>query len=287
MYSWRMKRQIICACGVVVLLTLIPKSPVLWAQIPPSAPHSIVSSRPVSQLRNQLQEYYGKVITYEEPLWSWYGELEQMGKSPTLLVPKAVGFTMPQMSGAEKDIGLSVAQALDAYHQQTNGPRFRIIRSRLGLHIVPDQVHGASERFEPARNMLDAYIAVPSEQRSASQHVLAIIAAVAATTGVQFKYGLGNPDSIFGRDFAAEPTQFMWGTTGSVARDALVDLFDRSATTFSWVLNCQAGTQPKDRYCGFFPDPIVIPTVLDNGKVDRRAILFDRCAKCPPLPGVR
>jgi hypothetical protein len=158
---------------------------------------------------------------------------------------------MPHQAPSISKLGDALAAALEAYHQQTAGPRFRILTSRLAFHIVPDQVHSApSGSFERAKNPLDFYILVPSEERTPAEHVLAINAAITAATGVPLRYGMLNADA-FNEQFEDEVSRFTWGATGLIARDVLLDLLDRSATTFSWELLCQAAVQPKDHFAVF------------------------------------
>jgi hypothetical protein len=68
----------------------------------PSAANVITSPRPLGDAALlRLQEMYGKVVTYEEPLLTWRGELQAMpGRDPEgkwQLFAKPQSFTMPEI----------------------------------------------------------------------------------------------------------------------------------------------------------------------------------------------
>jgi hypothetical protein len=83
---------------------------------------------------------------------------------------------------------------------------------------------------------------------------------------------------------------FPWGAYSAVARDALLDLFNQSATTLSWRLMCQASAQASDRFCVLNVGVIEVPVTDSNGKpvTDShgkpvmRGLKYDRCRNCSP-----
>src|SRR5262249_54013331 len=136
------------------------------------------------------------------------------------------------------------------YHQQTSGPRFQILTSKWGYHIVPLQVRDASGALAPATSLLDSRIIVVQEERTAQGHLTALAAAVSVSTGTRLEETAvpGKPRG-FDEAFRARPERFSWGAASMVARDALINLLDRSATSFSWHLYCQAASQAEARFC--------------------------------------
>jgi hypothetical protein len=70
-----------------------------------------------------------------------------------------------------------------------------------------------------------------------------------------------------------------------VARDTLIDLWNQSATTFSWQLMCQA----SDRVCALNVGAIEVavtdsqgrPVTDSHGKPAKRVLWYDRCRDCP------
>lgn len=69
---------------------------------------------------------------------------------------------------------------------------------------------------------------------------------------------------------------FAWGAAGAVARDAVLDLLDRSATTFSWSLGCG----PLKKMCYFGIGEVRILTTGPDGRMTTKMVLYDRCGDC-------
>jgi hypothetical protein len=251
----------------------------------------VTSPRPLSDASVRLQETYGKVVTYEEPVLSWRGELEAVPGHKGLMMPATHSFVMPAESGPGTDFASALENAIAAYHQQTSGTRFQVLSSKLGYHIVPIQVHDESRRSVRATSALDQIVTVPTETRTARQHLLALGAAISSTgpTRVTIRAVPYSPDG-FDRAFRAQPAVFQWGVNSAVARDALIDLLKQSATTFSWRLMCQGSTQPSDRLCALnlgaievaVTDSLGKPVTDSLGNPEKRVLWYDRCRDCPP-----
>jgi hypothetical protein len=73
---------------------------------------------------------------------------------------------------------------------------------------------------------------------------------------------------------------FEWGAKDVVARDALIDLLDRSGTTLSWRLVCGP---PDYGFCVLNMAPVSAPGMGIHG----RTLFLDRCANCRPAPAQR
>src|SRR5579863_9065895 len=124
----------------------------------PSDPRMIATNRPLAEAADLLQHIYGKVITYEDPILVWDGDLTPSGRNATGrhgVGPKALSFRMPAETGSEPDVSAVLAKTLAGYHQQTDGPRFQLLTSRFGLHIIPAQVREQDGRMAQAHNPLD------------------------------------------------------------------------------------------------------------------------------------
>lgn len=257
-----------------------------FSQIP--GPTKITSPRPLAQAAELLQNLYGKVTTYEEPVWVWRGELESMkGRDPETkwgLNPKLQIMTMPQETGTERNLAAIVTRTVDNYNQQISGVKFQMLQSKWGYHIVPAQIHDESGALIPARNLLDAQITVPNQERPPSQHFRALISAVSLSTGIRVLAGVQDFRG-FDRLFRVTPSSFSWGVNGMTARDALIDLLERSATTFSWQLNCQASARAEDRLCALNMSMLEVVVSDTSGQPAKRVLKFDRCGDCPaPIP---
>lgn len=247
----------------------------------------IASPRPMAMEADRSQRAYGKAITYEDPVWAWRGETGPFGPN---FSPLPLTFTRPADADSETDAGTALQATLDAYHQQTAGPRFRIVTSKWGLHIIPAQVHDESGRLVPATNPLDAHVNVPQEERSATGHFMELCAALSSSLKMTIHYFDGsiylNGTSAFEQHFSAQPARFTWGTNGLAARDAVIDLLERSATTYSWRFYCEDGATPQARQCALNVTPVEV-TKRDGAGLPYNATLeWDRCPNCrPSVPG--
>ena len=247
---------------------------------------TITSGRPLVDAANVLQARYGKPVTCEDPLWVWSGDLERRSDTPWFF-PLRRTTTLP--SGLSPDqtpiLDASVlARVLDEYNKLNEAPRFRVLESKFGLHIVPDIVHDASGVAVPAKNLLDAPVTIPRATRTASGHFQAICAAAAPKDATMVCAAIGFGRNWFEDLFAAPGGVLEWGASGVNARDALIDLLEQSATTFSWRLACEPDVTPGNHYCvlqlGF------IRTTRTGSGVNTAAgrLEYDRCPQCAP-PG--
>jgi hypothetical protein len=263
----------------------------------PAGSSSLVSSpRPLADAVQILQATYGKVVTYEESMLTWQGDLEVQGRDPKAkwaLIPRTHAFTMPAVSGSDTDLTRVLENTIAAYHQQTSGIRFKVLSSTLGYHVVPVQVHDENGRSVSATSVLDHIVTVPSEARTAEGHLQALTAAISSTASLPVHINAfpgGHPDAI-DRLFRPQAEVFPWGVSSAVARDALVDLFTQSATTFSWHLKCQASAQARDRFCMLNVGVIAVavtdskgkPVTDSQGKLVKRGLTYDRIARPPQI----
>ena len=252
----------------------------------PAGSSLVTSPRPLADAARSLQETYGKVVTYEEPILTWRGELQtKPGRNPEAkweLFPMPQSFLMPE-SGPGTDLASVLEDTIAAYHHATSGTRFQVLSSKLGYHIVPVQMHDESGRSVPATSALDQIITVPSEARTAMKHLLAIGAALNSTGPIHVDISAvrGKADG-FDSAFRAQPEVFQWGVHSAVARDVLIDLLNQSATTFSWQLMCQASAQASDRLCALNVRAIEVSVTDSQGKPVKRVLWYDRCRDCPP-----
>jgi hypothetical protein len=223
------------------------------------AGQAITSPRPLADAADLLQKQSSSLITYEDPVWTWQGDLATRNGDPAAswtLFPKAHGFIMPApiSPASAADAGL-VQTVVQAYGQQNPGLTFQVVNSPLGQHIVPAQVYNASGQLAQASNPLDTPVTVASAQRTLAAHFQAICDAVTASSGVSLKFfaaGVGHAwlDSKFAPNTTAHPVQLTWGSAGTTARQALVSLLGQSqARLLSWRLFCQPSADPQKRFC--------------------------------------
>jgi len=288
--------HVVFSVAIMLLMQVVTTTQENTQQQMPAASSLVTSSRPLAEAAVRLQETYGKVVTYEEPVLTWRGELEgEPNRDPEgkwALFPRKQAFFMPAEIGIGTDLDNVLEHTVAAYHQQTSGTRFQVLSSKLGYHIVPVQVHDENGRSVSTTSVPDHIVTVPAEARTAMQHLDALGAAISSTGSIRVVISAVpyiRPGG-FDNAFRAQPEVFQWGVHSVVARDALVDLFNQSATTFSWHLKCQASAQPSDRFCVLNVGMLEVvvtnsqgkPVTDSQGKPVKQVLKFDRCRDCPP-----
>jgi hypothetical protein len=251
----------------------------------PQTPNSslVTSPRPLEDASRRLQEAYGKVVTNEEPILTWRAELEaRTGRNPEerwQLAPPFQSFSMPAID-AKTDLPSTLENILRAFHQQTSVIRFQVLSSKLGYHIVPVQMHDETGRSVSTGGILQQVITIPIQARTAQDHLLALRAALNRAQSLHVDIS-AVPHSPGGFDvaFRAEPAVFNWGVQSAVARDALIELLDRSATSFSWRLMCQPSAKASDRFCVLNVGLVEVEETDSEGRHTTRVLDFDRVAK--------
>jgi hypothetical protein len=212
----------------------------------------ITSTRPVEDLAILMERRYSVPVTYEDPMWEFPGDLQagaKFPKLPTFGAPSALTPALRPRLDAE-----ILGEALEAYHSQTGGPRFKIATSRLGLHLIPDQVRGADGSFAAARNPLDTVVGLPVTERSRDQHIADLCAAIGTAMGARILY---SPDTYSGHGDAGNSPAVAWGARGIPARQALMELLEPSAEDLHWRLNCMSG-----RLCFLQVEPMNLPPLV-------------------------
>ena len=201
-----------------------------------------------------IQQRSGKVVTYEDPLREWAGDVEPIAHNPKLTRPRRHSLTLPEavMSvGPANPLTLEIVQrVVDAYHQQNpEGARFKAAQSEWGFHIIPVQVRDAKGVLVAANNPLDWQIEVPTASRTAREHLRALADAAGNAAGIRVLDASTYVDEFFGvnqylapgRSFRPEDRKhivFDWGTKGVTAREALISLLSHSCSTLSWTAAC-------------------------------------------------
>jgi len=286
--NWRMRDLWLPAIAAVLLLSTAAR---LGAQGPEGPGDTISSARPLLDLVELMEQRYATPITYEDPIWEFQGDIETLNDGRGGQFPASRAFKVPPDLMPARNPKLDAAvlgRALAAYHSQTDGPRYKIMTSRLGLHLVPDQVRGSDGAFAPARNALDTVLSIPVTLKTPTEHLADLCAELSRATGahIQLLGVSGNytletiymPNGHSGGRLSREDLSVAWGAEGISAREALIDLLAPSATSVPWRFVCKAGKE-----CFIVADAIRLPVTMANGEIGWTALFFDRCASCPKL----
>jgi hypothetical protein len=253
------------------------------------AQETVVSPRPLGIVADRLQEAWARPVTYEDPVWLWSADLfsDKPGvKWSTYPKQRVVQLQTAAMKNLDrKQDATLLAQVVEAANRSDDGPKFAARTSSFGIHIVPAASADATGRMAPATPLLDQTVTVPVAMRAPIEHLRALAEALTRSTGMQIEANIGAIGVRFNHFFVGTGNPiFEWGTEQRQAREALIDLLTRSATTFSWRFNCQPAESPQDRFCVLNVVPIIVQRTNSRGEVIRDMIAFDRCRKCSPRP---
>src|ERR1043166_1165838 len=134
--SMRVYAILLCTLVFTPILLLIQVA--TWQQQILADSSLVTSPRPLADAARRLQETYGKVVTYEEPILTWRGELQaKPAHDPERkweLFPTPQSFLMPE-SGPGTELASVLEDTIAAYHQHTSGTRFQLLSSKWGYHI--------------------------------------------------------------------------------------------------------------------------------------------------------
>jgi hypothetical protein len=281
------------AARVLVIASVLGALPVpQWAQsLRGSAAlfegDTIESSRPLADIADILQSRYERPVAYEDPIWQWKGDEDRRdvgrdaGRASLMaVVPVRQIFRLPAVLTKSRPTKLSadlLEQILSDYHRQNPGPRFRVLQSKYGLHLVPEIAYDAEGRLGPARNAMDATITVAEATRTAHGHFAAVCAAVSQATGVRVDpSAIGVFEDWYKTLFDAPDDKLTWGASGVTARDALADLLSHSATSFSWQLLCSSVSELPSYGCSLNLQPIRVVRPDANGSPVLVRLEYDR-----------
>jgi hypothetical protein len=255
----------------------------------------VTSARPLYDAADLLEGMYAKPVTYEDPKWMWNGDTTTSPVAKGLYVKKRT-FTLPDAvfeGSADALDETLINRVIAANNSQTDGPRFRLLSSRWGFHIVPGQARDATGRFVEATSPLDDLIEVPVGTRTPTDHFHALCAALTAAAGIRVEPLSRDLDAYFAPQGIIPPRvatdsdlkriSYPWGSTNVTAREALISLLETSGTTMSWRLWCNP--EPWDQYYILTLQPIMLLISDSTGHVTKKPLVYDRCKKCPPLLG--
>lgn len=293
--------------GICLLLAILALSPAP-AQAGSTSPEDLSSGRVIRSLAYTLAVRYGKSVTVEEPNWQWDGDFVVVGRHPeqpsvTLREVKSRHMELPPWLNLTDTPTLNadvISRLLDEYRIQnpTDVP-YRVVTSKLGFHILPLQEHDANGELVSARPLLDTVVTVPWAKRLASEHFQELVRALTAASGTTVVPADQRLNAVFGANGLRPPKfwssveekapySFEWSVDAKTAREALLDLWGRSASSLTWSLLCAPPERDHPKgICYLSLMGLPQRDIQPDGRVGYKATLFDRVATKPeflPLP---
>ena len=157
----------------------------------------VIDARPVSVALQLITNRYPIDLTYEDPRYTFYGDLEDITlevrtdlhlyadprNAPRVIVP-----TRNRRLRAQVSIGsalnpsevaiAAIETVIAAQHEAGSGGRFRVERSSDAVHVVPTEVRNENGEFVPQDVLLSTRITIPAQELSGLGMVSKICEAV-------------------------------------------------------------------------------------------------------------
>ena len=207
---------------------------------------SAVSQRPLPDVVRELEDRYGWVITYEDPIYESPNDVEKVtvvrpdgGLSKTIIAPRQRFFEFDYRHldlARPRELLSSMLREYEAAHHHA----FRLVQQGDLFHILPAK--SSDKRGIPTerRSRLDARVSIEPARRSVYETLMLVLERVSVSTGDTV--GVGTPGRLL------DQTIVQSGAVDEPARDVLVRTLAATNVKLSWTLLCTAQTP---RACGF------------------------------------
>lgn len=223
------------------------------SSIPPSSTTVVRGHRPLMYALEILERKCGWLITYEDPVWQFAGDIEQIGSPPRaglrrILVPRAGTLEMPALPGPadeEPDRFALLARLFQAYEQAGNPGFFRVVDEGGILHVLPAFSRDARGQKTAVVPLLDTPIHIPIPETTPSLAIRAILDQVERARGVPIISELGSrfDRAVFG------PVQVRVDARGQTARSLLLKILKESNQSWTWRLLCSPSVPDEPGEC--------------------------------------
>ena len=229
-------------------LALALLSASLWAA-DPAANMKLTAdaARPLGAAADGLQQRYGITVTYEDPIWVFYGDLKASpnkleavkGGGKPLILPAGSRYEVELIPSATAPLltPMAVLNAVLQQHEAAGQPgRFRVQQDGKIYHLIPDQVKNAKGQWAVATPILDTQITLASAARDGATTLRLICDEVSAQSGQQILIGQVPLNLLL-------PMEITLGGAPTPARDLLTDLVSALPHPTSWRLAWEPNLQ--------------------------------------------
>lgn len=222
--------------------------------LPNSVTMTVSDPRPVESAVLMLVSRFGYVITYEDPPYSYEGDLQDVttqvrkdlanyppGKAPKVIVPAGDVLSLSVPTSSTVDAA-SLATVLEKLvHTQSHnrhGAHFRVEQSGDVFHVVPTEWRDRDGNWIQRGSIFDTPISFPPQDLSAFEMLTAICKAVSTAAHVHVVVGAG-AEWFSGR--------YRVGADNEPAEDVLMRALTNLEAKMTWVLLYDSG-QPVKSY---------------------------------------
>jgi hypothetical protein len=206
---------------------------------------SVTGSRPLAQAADEFEARYGITVSYEDPLYSFAGDLVD-GMDPvyrlnhpgqTALYPRAGSVTLRGNFAASvespADAMPLLQSLLDDYVKAGNPGEFALVESGDGVIIVPSKVRDANGILSPQQSPLEVRISFPEQERTASEAMDAICGAILANSGKKVVMGM-EPFSMGVRSTDPRGLKASYYVTIGARNEPARSVLERTLASLEW-----------------------------------------------------
>lgn len=263
---------------LVYIVVLLLTSQILIGQIAPSldATTEISSHRPLSDAAMLLEANFGWIITYEDPLWKFGGDV--VDTTPRIK-PDARRFPAPRpgrisigkllpAAGSRPNRDVLVSRLLQANDEAGNAASFKSISDGEFTHFVPTFVKNSSGSREAFLPLLDTPVHIPIEAGAPSLAIRRILDQVEQARGVQIVTDMGwrFDQLVFG------PLKVRVDASEQPARTLLVKIFKQALSPRTWHLLCEPAVPGQQGFCVFNLRRVYVSTTDASGNIVQRPL---------------
>ncbi|MEN6533842.1 MAG: hypothetical protein ABFD89_09285 [Bryobacteraceae bacterium] len=231
----------------------------------------ITSARPLDDAADMLEHKFGWVITYEDPVWSFAGEvvdLVPVRKPGTrrFLAPRPGQLPIGALlstAGERPDKGSLVSKIIQAHDDAGNPGSFKIVSDGDFLHLIPTFAKGVGGGREAVSPLLDTPIHTPIDETTPSLAIRQIIDEVSRTRGIQIDIDMSwrSDQIVFG------PLRTRVDATGQPARSLLLKILKEANRPLTWRLLCEPSLPDHQGFCALTLRSMHVYLTDDSGNV--------------------
>jgi hypothetical protein len=201
---------------------------------------TIEDPRPIDEALQMLHPKYGRVVTYEDPPYTYEGDLKDVTEATSgansrsqrvrTLIPigGSVSINVPDSGNDSHALGSVLSQLLQSHAALQRGGHFRLQEEDGVFHVIPTEVRDRNGNWQTLVPVLDSEITIPKLTDANGIEMLnAICDAVSNASGVRVLAGT-MPQNIL------EHHRGDLQANNEVARTVLLRALKLSSSSLSW-----------------------------------------------------
>ncbi len=227
-----------CVGGLIALQLGFGSEQLVGQQVGQNLTVSVNDPRPLAKAIETIEQQYGWVITYEDPLYEYAAEIEDVAAlvrkdgdlSKKVLIPRGGAFFFSYAVTGEPADPVGLLRELLASYESTGHPgRFSFGQTGNVFHVFPAARKNKNGEQIEQDSVLETRISLPAAERTAEGMVRAVLQSVSQATGINSVLGISPINLLRG-------VRTSEGVVNEAARDVLVRTLEATQRQTSWQL---------------------------------------------------